>query len=723
MSVIQSIRDKYARIAVIAIALSLVGFILMDAFTGRSNMFGGGSNVVGNINGKKIKSADFDEKVKAQEDQARSQGYDMGDAGRQQAIAAIWNQEVSQTLLEDQYEKLGIEVSDKEVNDMMFGSNPPNDLKQRFTDSATGQYNGAAARDFIVQMKNKGTAEDREQLGNYVAGLKDQRRTEKYTSLLANSFYFPKWLVEKQVSDNSLIAKVAFVSVPYASISDSAVKVSNDEITSYINAHRDEFGQKEETRSISYVAFSATPTAADSVAAQQALIRLKPAFDSAKNYENFLAQNSSVMPFYDGFISRSAMRQPNKEAILNNPVGVTYGPYFDGGQNPVYAMSRILDMKVLPDTAKVRHILISTYQRNQQTGQMTQVRDETSAKKIADSVLGLLRSGQPFDSLAIRFSEDGGSRDKGGVIENVFTGQMFAPFNDFLFTKPVGSIDIVKTDLGYHIIEVLAHKGSSPAYKIAYFARPIEASDETDNAASTAASQFAADSKNAESFRTNADKLRAKGINIMTATDITESEFQINGLGSSRSLVRDIYSADKGDVLAPQRIGDAYIVATVTDVNKPGVQSVSSARTTVEPILRNRKKAIQIKQSLGPITTLEAVAAKVNQMVQPVDSLHFNGNNQGLGFESRVIGAAFNPANKGKVVPEAIEGQSGVFVLRVDNQSALPADGGSVEDQRKFFQQQARQNFMSQMQQGQGNPLIEPLKADAKITDNRAKFY
>ncbi|MDB5253040.1 MAG: hypothetical protein JWP27_2209 [Flaviaesturariibacter sp.] len=722
MSVIQSIRDKYARIAVIAIAVSLVGFILMDAFTGRSNLFGGGSNVVGSINGKKIKTAEFDEKVKAREEQSRQQGYDMGDAGRQDAIAAVWNQEVTQTLLEDQYEKLGIQVSDKEINDILFGTNPPADLKQRFTDSATSRYNGAAAQAQINQIK-KGSAEEREQLAQYVSYLRDQRRTEKYTSLLANTFYFPKWMIEKQNADNNLIAKVAFVAVPYGTISDSAVKVTDSEISDYVNAHRSDFEQKEETRSISYVAFSATPTAADSAAVQQTLLKLKPAFDSARNYENFLAQNNSVMPFYNGYISRSAMRQPNKEAILSAPVGVTYGPYLDGSQNAVYAMSRILDVKQLPDTAKVRHILISTYQRNPQNGQMVPVRDDASAKKIADSVLGLVRAGQSFDSLVTRFSEDPGSKEKGGVYENVFTGQMYAPFNDFLFTNPVGTVDVVKTEMGYHVMEVLAHKGSSPAYKIAYFARPIEASDETENAASTAASQFAANSKDIESFRANAAKLQSKGIRPMTATDIKESEYQVSGIGASRSFVRSIYSADKGDVIAPERIGEAYIVAVVTDINKAGVQSATAARTVVEPILRNKKKAERIKQNLGPITTLEAAAAKVGQPVQPVDSLHFNGNNQGLGFESRVIGAAFNPANKGKVVPEAIEGQSGVFVLRVDNQSALPDAGGSVADQRRFLQQQARQNFMSQMQQGQGNSLIEPLKTDANIKDNRAKFY
>jgi peptidyl-prolyl cis-trans isomerase D len=720
MSVIQSIRDKYARIAVIAIGVSLVGFILMDAFTGRSNMFDGGTDEIGSINGKTIKTADFDAKVKAQEEASRQQGYDMGDAGRQQVIEGVWNQEIAETLMQGEYDALGIDVSAKEVNDFLFGANPPADLKQQFTDSATGQYNAQAAQQTINQMKKSG-AEGRDRLGSYVDAIKAQRRQEKYNSLFINTVYFPKWFVEKQTADNSLIAKVAYVSVPYGN--DTTIKVSDSEINEYISARKKEFEQKTETRSISYVLFNAGASAADSAAAQQALLSLKPAFDSTKDYENFLLQNNSAVSFYNGYISRSAMKQPNKEAILSAPVGVTYGPYLDaGGQQAVYAMSKIIDARQLPDTAKVRHILIATSQRNPQTGQTIPTRDDETAKKLADSVYALLKSGKSFDSLVTTFSEDPGSRDKGGVYENISTGQMTGAFNDFAFTNAVGQTGIVKTEFGYHIVEVLSHKGSSPAYKIAYFARRVEPSNETDNAANNAASQFAANSKNATAFNAEAEKLRAKGINKMTATGIEQNSYNIEGLGASRAFVKAVFAADKGDVLQPERIGDAYVVATVTDVTKPGVQSAAMARTTVEPILRNKKKAAQIRQSLGSISTLEAASAKLGQPIQTSDSLYFNGSNQGLGFESRVIGAAFNPANKGKVVPEAIEGQAGVYVLRVDAVSALPNTNGNIADQQRMLQQQTRQNLANQLQGG-NNPILEALKASAKIKDNRAEIY
>jgi peptidyl-prolyl cis-trans isomerase D len=319
--------------------------------------------------------------------------------------------------------------------------------------------------------------------------------------------------------------------------------------------------------------------------------------------------------------------------------------------------------------------------------------------------------------MVVRYSDDPGSKEKGGVYEYFPQGQMVPTFNDFAFGKPVGTRDVVKTDFGYHLVEVLGHKGSQPYYKIAYLAKPIVPSNETDQAASSAASRFAADSRNVKAFGENFDKtLKGKGFNKLVAQDIKESDFSIQGLGSNRTLVKNIFEADGGDVLQPERVGDNYVVVAVTDVNEPGLMSVNKAREVVEPVLRNQKKAAIIKQKLGTLSTLEAASAAAGQPIQVADSLRFNGANAVFGYEGKVIGAIFNPANKGKVVSEAIEGQSGVYVLRVDAINTTPIQTAGLEQQRDMLKQQARQGLMYR------NP-IQALQEAADITDNRAKFY
>jgi peptidyl-prolyl cis-trans isomerase D len=502
MSVIQNIRDKYARVAVIAIALALLGFILMDAFTGRSNLFGGNNTTVGSVNGNKIEYVAFSRKVKAQEDMAQQQGYEINDATRQQIIESAWNEEINRTLLQREFEELGLTVGKKEMNDLLFGANPPADLKQGFTDPQTGAYNALGAQQYFNELKKNGTAEQKAQMGQYLESLEYQQMVGKYTSLLSNSIYYAKWFLEKQNTDNSLIARISYVAVPYATISDSVVKVTDSEIKDYIEDHKNEFEQKEETRSISYVTFSAAPTAADSVAVRNSMNGLKAEFDAAQDYEAFALTQSSPMGFYDGHISAENIKIPNKDSVLNAPVGAVYGPYVDGSS---YVLSKILSVKQWPDTVNVRHILIATQQQGQ-GGQSMRIREDSTARRLADSLQTAIRNGASFDSLVVQFSDDPGSKEKGGVYENIPTGQMVAPFNEFIFGNPTGSKGVVKTNYGFHYVEIMSQKGSSPAYKIAYVSKPIAASQETDATASNQANLFAGNSRDLKSFNDNYDK-------------------------------------------------------------------------------------------------------------------------------------------------------------------------------------------------------------------------
>jgi peptidyl-prolyl cis-trans isomerase D len=602
---------------------------------------------------------------------------------------------------------------------MMFSANAPQEIQQIFTDPQKGVYDPAFAREQFNKIKKGNNADQKAYLNALVDYLEKKTRQEKYTALLANSTNFPKWFLEKRNVDNSMMANLSYVSIPYTSISDSSIKISDDEIRAYLNKHPKEFEQKEETRSVNYISFSASPSASDTSATRDALLKLKPAFDTISNYKNFVERNSTL-PLYDGFISKSAMQQPNKDSILSQPAGVVYGPYLDGSQ---FVLSKIYATRQVPDTVTVRHILVATVQQGQ-NGEQVPVREEADAKKIVDSIQGLHKSGTSFDSLVVKFSDDPGSKNTGGKYENITTGRMVPEFNDFVFTNGVGSTGVVKTQFGYHYIEVLSTKGSSPAYKIAYLARPIETSTETEAAAQNAASLFAGDSRDGKSFNDNWEKnLKNKGINKLTASDISPMAYNLQGVnGSSRKLVKDIFDADLGDVVGPERVGDAYIVATVTEINKPGKASVTRVRSAVEPVLRNKKKAEQIKKNIGQISSLEAVAQKTGQQVLPADSVRFSGGGSALGYEMKVIGAAFNPANKGKVINEVIEGQTGVFVIRVNNTFNTPVSAANIEEQRRQLEAQSRQQLMSQMQYG-GNPFTSTLRKSAKIEDNRAKFF
>ncbi|MBL7730859.1 MAG: SurA N-terminal domain-containing protein [Chitinophagaceae bacterium] len=708
MSIIQDIRDKYARLTVILIALALIGFILTDYFQsqGRSGG-GGGSKSIGSVNGQGINYDDYMNSVEAAKQNMRAQGYP-AEAADMQAYDQAWNQEIGKLLLQEELDNLGITVGKKEMGDILYGPNAPDDLKRQFIDSATGQYDGAKAKLAIDNMlKSKQTpAEQKAQFNNYFASLRQQRLQDKYISLLANTSNQPRWIVEKQNAEASQMAKVSYVTETYASISDSSVKVEDKMIADYISKHKDMFKQQE-SRSISYVSFSAAPSKSDSADVVNKLAMIKAEFDTTKDVKMFLLKQG-VSNYYDGYVSGKIIQIGAKDSIFRIPVGSVYGPYLDGGS---FSLARLEGVRTVADTAKVRHILIN----------INGTRDSATARTLADSIRSAIAGGANFDTLCMKYSEDPGKFDQntqqfnGGVYDNFTTGRMVGPFNDYCFTNPVGSKGLVKTEFGYHYIEIMSQKGSGPGYKIAYVSKEIVASKETDKKAQENAMKFASEAKDIKSFDAIYEKeWKPKGFNKAVATDIAPASFSAGTAGYSRSLVRAIYNAKVGEVLQPELVNNNWVVAVVTEAQAEGTMSVAKARMYVEGMLKNKKKAEMLKQKIGKVTKLEDAAAKLGgKTITTADSVKIGGTV--LTFEPKVIGAALNPANKGKVVPEVLEGTGGVYVLRVDSVGTTSVTAGDIASQRKAKELQQRQFIQSQ-----NNPL-GVLRAAATIKDKRSK--
>ncbi len=713
MSVIQKIQDKYGKVMAIIIALALVVFVIMLAFENGGSLFRGDVTTVGKVNGEAVEYNKFRVMVEQQTQMMQQRG--MGSNSEmlaQQANEGAWNSEIARILLTQEAGKVGIDIGKKELNDLLFGQNPPQQLRQAFSDPQTGIYNPTLAQQQINQIKTKGTAEQKAEINAFLDQMLFQRLAEKYDALLTESISFPKWMIEKENAQNSLLSKISFVRAPYTSVPDSLVKVTDADIQSYINKHKKDFKQQE-SRSISYVAFNAAPNAADTAQARENILALKPAFDSAKNVKDYL-MTQGINNYYDGYISGNRIQVPMKDSIFRVGTGNIYGPYLDGGH---YALAKIVSSKTIPDTVSIRHILIGTVQMDPQTGQQIPIRDTATAKKLADSVALAIRNGANFDSLLVKFSTDQGSVNNGGKYENVPSGEMVPSFNDFIFGNPVGSKGVVKTEFGYHYIEILSQKGSATGYKIAYITKPIEASSETDMAANNLATKFASEATNQKTFEAAASAYsKTHGIFKTAAQDIPSTGSMIQGLGASRSFVKNIYNADVGDVLQPERVGDFYVVALITEVNKEGTMSPAKARMMVEPLLINQKKAEVITAKIGKVTTLEAAAGILKQPVEAADSLRFGGQSaMSLGFEPKVIGAAFNKANISKVVSEPIAGTQGVYVVRVDNLSNTPVQSANVEETRQM-------RFMQAKQQAQFQSL-QALREAATVKDYRSKFY
>jgi peptidyl-prolyl cis-trans isomerase D len=201
MSVIQTIREKYARWAVIAIAVALTGFILMDAFTGRSRLFSGSnSTTLGSVNGKSIDEIDFEKKVQAQEQAMQQQrGGSLGEADRQKIINDMWKQEVDRALLKSEFDKLGLSIGAKERTDMLYGAEPQQLARQYLGDPQTGQYDPNRALQIVNSIKKRKDKSQKDNLNLLLDAMDNARLDEKYVSLVAGSIHYAKWALERQM--------------------------------------------------------------------------------------------------------------------------------------------------------------------------------------------------------------------------------------------------------------------------------------------------------------------------------------------------------------------------------------------------------------------------------------------------------------------------------------------------------------------------------------------
>ncbi|MBN9350120.1 MAG: SurA N-terminal domain-containing protein [Chitinophagaceae bacterium] len=709
MSIIQTIREKGAIITIAAIGISLISFILMDSMSGTGKLFGGGDQTtVGIVNGDKIEYLQFNKEVKDLEQQYGSQ------ASQNQLMQSAWDQMVAEKLVNEQFNKLGLVFTPKEMTSVIFSQDAPAQLKQAFTDPNTGQYNIEAVRQWWAQIKNTQNSDQKDAvLNQLIDPMIMNSLFAKYSSMIAGSFYQPKWIKDLNQEDNDQFATINYVAIPYSTIPDNSIKVTNEDIQHFIDSHKASFKQ-EAGMMLSYVTFSGAPSKADSQQVFKALTDLKPQFEADSNAKFFLGRNASVVQYFDGYLPGSKIQVPNKDAILALPKGGVFGPYLDGKN---YVIAKMIDEKIMPDSFKVRHILLGTI--NPQTQQP--LLPDSTAKRLADSIATAIQNGADFNTLEQKYSTDEAAKKTNGVMEfdlATVEGDNFAKeFGKFLLNDKGETKKVVKTEFGYHYIEILAKVHPSMAYKIAYMAREIDPSDATINKANGEAVKLSASAHN--NLKAFNDYIKQHGLSrVDLPAPVKENDFQFGNYTDARTAIKWAFDNVEGSVSDPMSLGNDFVVVAIDKKLKAGTMDVQTARPFAEPLIKNIKKADEIKKKIGNSNTLESIAGifKTTVLSSGEDSsLTFNTQIiNGVGNEPRVAGAAFNKEYQSKISP-AIQGNTGVFVIKVahvGNKTATP----------DFIKQQLQMQHNAGVQQAL-QQAFQGLKNSAKIKDYRSKFF
>lgn len=715
MAIIQKIRDKYAKVAGGVIVLALVGFVLMDATSGgRGGGLFGPSTTVAKIDGSKIDVTDYDKAVMAQEEQMRAQNRPMDENATAQLRDQVLNQMVMDKLTTEINEKLGISVSDAELKEMLNPANPDPMVRQAFTNPQTGEFMADQVASTIAQFEKTKDPKMKAQWENFRNSLIASKIQTKLNGLLSGSLYTPKFVLDDLHEGRSNAANISFVNLPYTLVSDDKVKVTDDDINKYIAANKKMFDVKEESRSIDYIAFDIKPSAEDSGRVSTELETLKAEMGTTADIDNFVKVNSAV-PVPVAYQSEEAISQmPSAEMIKTAAIGTTVGPFVYGQD---MAIAKVLDRATLPDTVKVRHILVATKQGGRE------IRTEAQAQARVDSMLALEKSGVPFDSLIKTYSDDNIAQNPTGEYalplsqRSGFTKE----FGDFAFSgATAGTTKVVTVETpqysGKHYIKIINKSDKNVnSTKIAFVIKPIVADKNTYNTAYATASAFA--NKVAATPANFAKEAAASALVVQSAQGLNRNSSMVQGLGASNDLVKWTYEAKAGAASPIFTVGgNKIVVAKVSEINAPGLLKPAGAtKTGIENIIKQQKKA-KLLIDANKQKSLADIAAANQVQVAAADSITFSSPMiQGLGNEPKVLGYAFNKTFKEGTLSPGIAGLGGVQFITVNQRYTKPEVGRDIKMERQMSEA---------MLKGRAPQMIlEGLRQSVKFEDLRYKVY
>ena len=688
MAIIGKIRER-SFLVLIIIGIALLAFMLTEYFSANSN----GQQAplsIAEINGQQISPQEFDFKVqKGYENYQKQTQQELDERTKSTIRESVWAEMSSDILVGEQLEELGIQVTTRELMDLVSGSNPHPQVRQAFTDPNTGQFNANAVIQFLQNLDNDEAT--KAQWVEFERALKRNHRMDKYNTLVKKGIYTPSAFAREKYNENNGAMAFKYIYKPYTSIEDSTVAVSESEVSAFYKKTKSDYEQKA-SRKIAYAYFPIVPSAEDQVETKAWVNKTFEEFKTNGNDSTFVNANSD-QNFIPVYYSETNAPVGADTTLWDQDSAYVASPKLVGN---VWSIAKVKAIKMAPDSVRARHILIGAQNRTME-----------AAEKTADSVMTALQAGALFDSL-VSLSDDKASAVNGGDLDWFAEGMMVKPFNDAAFSSNVGEYSKVETQFGYHIIEVTEKLAEVKKIQIATITREVKPSKETYADLFNQANSFSINVTDMESFR---EELTKNNLQQRSAV-LSENDNLVQGLGLSRDLARWSQAAEQGDVSEAKDVEGAFVVAIVENVDEEGIAPLDKVRNRVEFLARQEKKAEILKTELSDASDIGSLAGKTGLAVENANVTFASPAIPGVGLEPKVIGAAWS-LTPGQL-SQPISGNNGVFVVSVDkNVSAGEPNLAEV-----------RQNeFRSIATRIDNGSVYNALKEKADLVDNRSKFY
>ena len=702
MATLEKLRKRAGILVAAVIGLALLAFVLGDFFKKNNQGMSRGSMNIAEINGKKVSIELYQNYVDELENIYRIRyGQSLDEEMMKGVYDQAWQMLIEKTVMSDEYKKVGLSVNPAEILEIAQGNDPHPIIRQYFTDPNTGQFNRMAFLQYVQNIDQNENEDERTYWYFVEKELLRERSQTKYTNLITKGIYATTLEAEDDYYKSNKRVDFNFVFKKYSTISDTAVQLSNKEIEDYYSKHKNFFKQ-DASRDIEYIVIDIVPSAADNQEVLDWITKLAPEFIKTDTSEIVdLVNLQSDVRYLDINYTPDALSEVISDFMFNAQIGDVYGPYFE---NESYKISKLINIKYLPDSVRARHILL----------QPNENMPYEQAQLMADSIKTMLDEGANFEVLAAEYSMDG-SKDEGGDLGWFREGKMVKPFSDACFKGKIGEIQVVESQFGIHIIEVLNKSANVKKVNVATVERKVEFSSKTYQKLYATAIKFAGENNTKEKFEEAAKK---QGYNIRNASSLGPNSRDIPGLENPRSMVKWAYDADLNTVSDIFEFGNKLVVGTLTNVKEKGIAKLEEVKDEVEAEARKDKIANmlsnQFKEARNGASSLDDIASKMKtEKVYSASNISFNSYNiPNAGMEPKVVAAIVNVDKD--VISEPIEGDYGIFVVQVTNVQ-------SDENKTDFYYEKLRLQNAYQMMAN--SEAYKALVESADVDDKRSDFY
>lgn len=690
MGLFEAIRSR-SGLVITVLGISLIAFVLTDFLTSGNMLFQGDRDVVGRINGTKISYLEFNKEV-----EELRQNPQYGQASPLQISEMIWNNLLNEKLLVEPMSELGFAVTAAELT-KVIELNPSVQQMPGLQDPNTGAFRPDLLRKALQNLKEQRSSspEAASQWTSWVAyeqDIKKQTLSNKIYDAVAAGMRMPQSLQLAMNARNNRQLQLQVASAVVSEVADGEVAAVDADYKAVYEEYKSAFKITVPVRDAMVADFSLAPTEEDKAKAREELQGLLADFASSADDSAFAAANSDV--FAPIALRPEAGINPNVlPFIQGRGVGFVTEPILDGD---VFRLVKVMSRKSLPDSVRAKHILVgyAGAERSQAT------RSYAEAKSLADSVLKSLKSGGSFAKWSSEVSNDVVAASKEGDLGWFQSGQMTPAFEAFCFEKSSGTLDIVETEFGFHVVQVTGQKGARPAVRLAEVVRRIAVSPETEQKVYGQAGQLA---KLLQEGMKPEEAAAKVGANMVPARNVRAIDPSVMGMNDSREIIRWMFREDRevGDVSVINNNYKSYSVVVLTAAYEEGYKPLEAVKEDLAALALNRAKvrvlADRLKANANP--TWEDANVTLASPYLPT------------GREPKVVGLA--AASKVGTTSEVIEGSNGAYRFKVVNvfesTRALSAADMAAENNRLAGSVQRM--------------LLQSLMQAAKVTDNRGSFY